>query len=147
MIQSKRGIIMDEKINEKITQIILNHYPDTEAIYLFGTFDTPNQREESDMDIAILLTPAEAKQVGSLVLSKLYTELRKTFNREVDLINLRLAPTVLQKEIIADNRRIYVADEYAVAEFEMLTISYYQRLNEERAEIIEDALKVGRLVV
>lgn len=133
-------------MNEKIIQIILKHHPDTEAVYLFGTFDTPNQREESDMDIAILLPPVEAKQVGSLVLSKLYMELRKTFNREVDLINLRLAPTVLQKEIIGDNRRIYVADKYAVAEFEMLTISYYQRLNEERAEIIEDALKVGRLV-
>ena len=54
-------------MNEKIIRIILKHHPDTEAVYIFGTFDTPNQREESDMDIAILLPPVEAKQVGSLL--------------------------------------------------------------------------------
>jgi len=133
-------------MNDKITQIILKHHPDTEAIYLFGSFNTPNQREESDIDIAILLPPVTAKATGSLLLSKLYADLQKAFNRDIDLVNLRLAPTVLQKEIITNNRRIYTAGEYAVAEFEMLTISYYQRLNAERAKIIEDALKVGRLV-
>lgn len=133
-------------MNTKITQTILAHYPNTEAIYLFGSFNTRHQRKDSDIDIAILLHPVTAKQVGSLLLSKLSAELREVTNREVDLVNLRLAPTVLQKEIINDNRRIYTADEYAAAEFEMLTISYYQRLNAERAEIVKDALKVGRLV-
>ncbi|MEA3396520.1 MAG: nucleotidyltransferase domain-containing protein, partial [Chloroflexota bacterium] len=67
--------------------------------------------------------------------------------KKVDLINLRRVPTVLQKEVIAADRRIYHADEYAADEFEMLTLSYYQKLNEERAEIIEDALATGRFIV
>ncbi|MCD6344548.1 MAG: hypothetical protein J7M17_02930, partial [Anaerolineae bacterium] len=60
---------------------------------------------------------------------------------------------VLQKEVIAADRRIYPAisewpaDEYAADEFEMLTLSYYQELNEERADIIEDALATGRFIV
>ena len=61
-----------------------------------------------------------------------------------DLINLRTAPVILRKEIIAADRRIYCADEYAADEFEMLTISFYQKLNEERRGIVESALKTGR---
>jgi uncharacterized protein len=64
----------------------------------------------------------------------------------VDLINLRQVSTVLQKEVIAADRRIYLADEYAAAEFEMLTLSYYQKLNKERATIIRDALATGRFI-
>ncbi len=52
--------------------------------------------------------------------------------------------TVFQKEIVMADRRIYCADEYAAEEFEMLTISKYQKLNEERAGIISEALKSGR---
>ncbi|MBE9546321.1 MAG: nucleotidyltransferase domain-containing protein, partial [Proteobacteria bacterium] len=42
------------------------------------------------------------------------------------------------------DRRIYQADEYAADEFDMLTISYYQKLNEERAGILEEVLASGR---
>jgi len=51
---------------------------------------------------------------------------------------------VLQKEVIAADLRIYTGDEYAADEFEMLTLSRYQKLNEERAEIVEEALAGGR---
>ena len=81
-----------------------------------------------------------------MVLSDLHYELETLLNKDVDLTNLRQAPTVLQKEIIVADHRIYCANQYAADEFEMLTISYYQRLNEERAEIIQDALAVGRIV-
>jgi hypothetical protein len=53
-------------------------------------------------------------------------------------------PTVLQKEIVAAGRRVYQADEYAADEFEMLVISYYQKLNDERREILEAFNRTGR---
>ena len=52
--------------------------------------------------------------------------------------------TVFQKEIIADGRLIYCADRYAVDEFEMLVLSYYQKLNEERREIVDSFIETGR---
>jgi uncharacterized protein len=55
-------------------------------------------------------------------------------------------PTVLQKEVIMAERRILCADRYASDEFQMLTISYYQKLNEKRAEIIKDIFASGRIV-
>lgn len=131
---------------DTITQTVLRHFPGIQAIYLFGTFGTGDERPESDVDIALLLPPARAKEAGSLVLSEVWSELESALEKTVDLVNLRLAPTVLQKEVIESDRRIYTGDEYAADEFEMLTLSYYQKLNEERAEIIADVLAGGRFL-
>jgi uncharacterized protein len=132
--------------NQEIIRLVLSHYPDTQAIYLFGTYQTEYKRPNSDVDIALLLPPAQAKAAGLLVGSDLHYDLAALLRRDIDLINLRLVPTVLQKEVIMAERPLYQADAHAVAEFEMLTLSYYQRLNAERAEIIADAVKTGRLV-
>lgn len=129
-----------------IIEVVLLHYPNVEAIYLFGTYGTADQWPESDVDVAVLLPPPQAKAAGALVLSDLRFALEDRLQREVDLINLRRVPTVLQKEVIVADRRIYCADEYAADEFEMLTLSYYQRLNAERKEIIEDALATGNFI-
>ncbi len=130
-----------------IVRSILEHYPTAQAIYLFGTYGTADEWPDSDVDIAVLFSPQQAKTAGFLALSDLRFELEALLKKEVDLINLRRVPTVLQKEVIAADRRIYQADEYAADEFEMLILSYYQKLNEERAEIIEDALATGRFIV
>jgi hypothetical protein len=56
----------------------------------------------------------------------------------------RIIQTVFQKEIIAAGRLIRCADRFAVDEFEMLVISLYQKLNEERREILESFFRTGR---
>jgi uncharacterized protein len=132
------------KGQEKIIRIILEQYPDAQAIYLFGSYGTEDEWPDSDVDIAILLPPGESKKVGSLSMSTLRFALESSLKKAVDVINLRYVSTVLQKEIVTADRRIYTGDPYAAEEFEMLTLSYYQKLNEERAEIIERALADGR---
>jgi predicted nucleotidyltransferase len=127
-----------------IIKTVLQYYPDVQAIYLFGSYGTEDEWPESDVDIAILLPPEKSKKAGSLAMSKLHLALGSMLKKDVDIINLRHVPTVLQKEIVTAERRIYTADPYGAEEFEMLTLSYYQKLNEERAEIIESALKDGR---
>ena len=134
------------KSNNKITKSILKYHPAAQAIYLFGSHGTKDEREDSDVDIAILLPHQEAKEIDSLALSDLRFDLEDLFQKEVDLINLRQVSTVFQKEIIMSEGRIYCANQYAADEFEMLTISFYQKLNEERAGIIEDILKTGRVL-
>mgnify|MGYP002712998253 CR=1 FL=1 len=128
----------------QIVQTILSHFPQTQAIYLFGSYATTQEWPNSDVDIAVLLPPKLAKQSGNLTLSKLHLALAALLNKEVDLINLRQVSTVFQKEIIMAERRIFCADEYATAEFEMLTLSYYQKLNEERREILAEFARTGR---
>ncbi|MFV1951926.1 MAG: nucleotidyltransferase domain-containing protein [Nitrospinota bacterium] len=131
------------KENE-IVEAVLKSCPDVQAVYLFGTSGTEDEWPDSDVDVALLFSPVKAAKTGSLLMSDSWHDLEKLLKKDVDLINLRLVNTVFQKEIIAADRRIYCADEYAADEFEMLVLSYYQKLNEERADIMKEALKSGR---
>ena len=88
-------------------------------------------------------TPETAKQAGALWMSDLHRELSVLLGRDVDLLNARQVSTVFQKAIIYGDL-IFCGDRYAVDEFEMLTLSYYQKLNEERAEILEAFRQSGR---
>ena len=129
-----------------IVQIILKHHPDIQAIYLFGTYAAGDEWPDSDVDIALLFDPQRAKTLEPLMLSEMPSELETLLGREADLINLHQAPTVLQKEVIASDRCIFKADGCSADEFEMMTLSNYQKLNEERKDIIKDGLAVGRFV-
>ncbi len=129
---------------EGIISTLLTAYPDTQAIYLFGSYGTENEWPDSDVDIALLLPPDEAKKVGTLMMGELRFALESFLKKDVDLINLRQVSTVFQKEIILAERRIFCADEYAADEFEMLVLSLYQKLNEERAEVLAEGLRSGR---
>jgi len=135
---------MKDTTTNIIIETILDHYPNVQGIYLYGTFGTEDEWPNSDVDIALLLPPAEAKQAGSLMMSNLYSALVTRLRKDIDLVNLRQVSTVLQKEVVAADRRIFCADEYAADEFEMLTLSFYQKLNEERAETLAEGLKSGR---
>lgn len=129
---------------DAIIQTVLEHYPDTQAIYLFGSYGTEQEWPESDADIAVLLPPKKSGKIGSLAMSDLRFALESVLQKEVDLINLRQVSTVLQKEVVAADRRIYEGGKYAAEEFDMLTLSQYQKLNEERAGILASALADGR---
>lgn len=124
--------------------ILLQAYPNAQAIYLFGSYGTADEAAGSDVDIAVLLPPAEAKNADAIAMHHTRTALELALRKDVDLINLRQVSTVFRKEIIMADRRIYCADAYAADEFEMLTLSYYQKLNEERREILAEGLRSGR---
>ena len=130
--------------NAQIVQTILTYTPQVQAVYLFGPYGTEDERPSSDVDIALLLPPEQAKAVGSLLLGELHLVLAELLGKEVDLVNLRQVSTVFQKEIVMTGRQIFCADAYAAAEFEMLTLSYYQKLNEERREILAAFAESGR---
>lgn len=133
---------LDEE--RKIVEIIVEYYPGVQAIYLFGTFGTEYQRADSDVDIAILLSFEISVDEGDLSFSSCANALALELRREVDLINLRQASTVFCKEVIAANRLIYNSAPFATANFEMLTVSLYQKLNEERREILEQFKRTKR---
>jgi len=127
-----------------IVHVVLEHYPAVQAIYLFGSFGTEDEWADSDLDIALLLSPDEAKRTEYIALSRARLALEKLLRRDVDLINLRQVSTVFQKEITMAERRIFCAYPYAADEFEMLVISLYQKLNEERADVLAEGLRSRR---
>ena len=131
-------------MKEQIIQTILTHYSQVQAVYLFGSYGTENERSSSDVDIALLLPPDIAVAAGSLLLGELHLALAELLGKEVDLVNLRQVSTVFQKEIVMTGQQIFCADAYAADEFEMLTLSFYQKLNEERRDILAAFAETGR---
>ena len=131
---------------DTITKTVLESYPNVQGIYLFGSHMTEDEWPDSDVDVALLLPPEEAKKERSFALSECSLALARSLSKDVDLLNARTVSTVFQNEIVSKGRLLYCADQYAVAEFEMLTMSYYQKLNEERADIIASALVDGRFI-
>jgi predicted nucleotidyltransferase len=122
-------------MTKDLIQLCLNAFPELQAIYLFGSYHTENEWPNSDVDIALLLP---YQLTHNLYMTELHQQLEKRYQKNVDLINLRQVSTVFKKEIIMAERRIYCAEQYKTDEFEMLTLSFYQKLNEERQQILQE---------
>jgi len=133
-----------DPINSQVTELIRAYYPDIQAIYLFGSAVNYQLQSDSDIDIALLLPHQVAKKLGNLSMSPLHLELTHYFQRNVDLINLREVTTVFQYIIINTGKIIYYRDKITYRTFEILTWSFYQKLNEERAAILEAFFKTGQ---
>jgi uncharacterized protein len=102
------------------------------AVYLFGSFGTPAQRPDSDVDLAFLPdAPVDALRVFDAS-----NDLANVLWREVDLVDLSAASTVLAKEVIRTGAILESADDGRRAEFEMRALSDYARLNEERRPVM-----------
>jgi uncharacterized protein len=129
---------------DEIARIILEYYPAAQAIYLFGSYGTADEWPNSDVDIAVLLPFEDARRQPQLMLTPCHHVLEHSLGRPVDLLNARKVSTVFQKEIVESGRVLYGGDGDALLEFEMLTLSFYQKLNEERKEILESFQATGR---
>jgi len=108
------------------------------GVYLFGSQASRTSRPESDLDLAVLgekpYDPWELFQVASL--------LSRLVGREVDLVDLRQAPLALQAQVAAFGQALYLRGSEA-ERFLDLALKAYARLNEERADLIQDILKRG----
>lgn len=115
--------------------------PELQALIVFGSFAFGTNREHSDIDIALL-----AKQQClpfPLGVSTLHQTLCEISGRNIDLIDYRAAPTTLQKEIMANGIVLYQDGSDALRLFECQTLSDYQRLNFERAKILDQVRATG----
>jgi len=129
--------------DQVIQELVRQYHPDVQVIYRFGSAGTEHERSDSDLDIALLLPPDSARHAGALALGELHLALEDALHRDVDLINLRLAPAVLRAQIVVTGTRIFCTDTLLADEFELLALALYQKLNQERAEIIAEGLHSG----
>jgi uncharacterized protein len=123
-----------------INDMVLNDYPGIHAIYIYGSRAMGQINDESDWDIALLLP----YKLESSKIINLQARLSGLLSAEVDLINIRNINSILQKEIVMKGIRIYDDGTGESTRFEILAISLYQKLCEERRDIIDEGLKSGR---
>lgn len=120
--------------NDTVVARIRTRLPDVVAIYRYGSAGTTHERRQSDVDLAVLPSrPLTAEERLSLV-----ADLAEVLGRDVDLVDLLKAPTVLRARIIADGDRLWCGDERRCAVFEDYAFSSYVRFNEERRELLAD---------
>lgn len=131
---------------DEIVRIVRRHHPEAQALYLFGSQASGEEAPESDVDLALLLPPVVAKREGLLTFKECRFALEELLCRPADLINLRGAQTVFQNEILQSGRLLFDGDTREREAFEGLVLSQYVRLNEERAEILDEIRASGRIV-
>ena len=130
-------------MEQTIVTHILQAFPTTQAIYLFGSFGTPDERPASDIDIAVVL-PFDIAKTATAALHELANDLMLQTGRAIDLVNLRQVDTILQYEVISTGRRIAAPQRTESDLYELVIIKTYQYFNRERADIVAHGLQTGR---
>lgn len=123
--------------NAEIIRIIAAAIPDVVAIYQFGSTVTGTTHPRSDIDLAVLAP----RPLEPLARFELQEQLARMLHRDVDLVDLRAASTVMRMQVIAHGVRLAVFDPGAADCFETYAYSDYARLNEERRAILEQVYR------
>jgi predicted nucleotidyltransferase len=120
----------NHRLIDSISALVHHYLPKVQLIYLFGSMASNKQNSQSDIDIAILcegkLDAIKRWDFASVLADKL--------GREVDLVDLNRASTVMQHQITWNGTCLYdphqMSDQCAIR-----VLSMYHDLNIERADI------------
>ena len=95
---------------------------DPSLIYIFGSFARGTNRENSDIDIAVLLNG----EIGVYTQLNIIGRLVDIFRREdIDLVILNNVNEVLKFQVIKYGKPIYMESQYTKVMFESRTMSEY----------------------
>lgn len=104
---------------------VFHHYG-VRFAYLFGSHVHGDQREDSDIDIAVMLPSSLSESERLERRSMLITELARVFKKNVDLVVLSDIRSLFFKYIIIkEGRPIYSVAEGERAEFECRLMGEY----------------------
>ncbi len=124
-----------------IARVLRTAIPGLQAAYRFGSTASGETNSASDVDVAFIAAQPVSVERCWEVAGDLAAELK----HDVDLVDLRLATTVMRAEVLRSAVTIVEDDPTARAWFEMLALSDYARLNEERRGILYDIKERGRV--
>ena len=134
--------MMSKEVPKKrIVSFLTERIPDLIAIYLFGSSVQGTPGLESDIDLAIL----PVQPLNPLERWNLAQDLANLLKREVDLVDLRKASTVMRMQVISSGQYLYESNRQERDRFEDYVFSSYARLNEERKEIVKKVQERGTI--
>ncbi|MFC7421874.1 HepT-like ribonuclease domain-containing protein [Iodobacter arcticus] len=107
--------------------------PNLLALYLFASQARGDAHTASDVDLAVLL----AGSADASILWNVAQELAMMLNKDVDLIDLRQASTVMQYQIINDGHCLWAVDSQAKL-YESFILSEKTALDTARAALLVD---------
>lgn len=110
-------------------------------IIIFGSAAQGQMRSDSDIDVAYL----SHQNVPAYDLFMIAQEMAVIVGRDIHLIDLKQASTVLQAQIISRGIILLDLEPSNRQEFFILVLKQYARLNEERAPILAKVKERGSI--
>ena len=121
--------------------ILRREAPEIVGVYLFGSVADGTDRPDSDVDLAIYA----GRPLARMRVLDLQGAVADALRRDVDLVDLASAPTILQVQAIGEGRLVDASNPDAVALFEVRVMRDYYDLKARRAEIEADIVARGRV--
>lgn len=125
------GDVLSEESLRIIVEV-LRQQLSPDFIILFGSLSGDTARSDSDVDIAFLSSIKRSRYELFMIAQHLAIQL----DRDVDLIDLDTASTVLRQQVAHKGALIFSGNKQKYVEFRMRAYKEYARLNEERAKIL-----------
>jgi len=134
---------MDEikEILNKIQEKLIQDFKPL-AIILFGSYSRNSQNKDSDIDIAIVASNVDKKEIFYAK-----QDLEATFMKDIDLVNLRDVDMSdgFRYEILINGIVLYCSDSYAFDLYKLDMFREYLELNESRQDIINRIKEGGTI--
>lgn len=125
---------------QAINDLLIKH-AEAYLVILFGSYGKDLARDESDIDIAYL----GHSELDSYEVFMLAQRMAILLGRDVDLLNLDMASTVMKAQIVSSGKVIYCSDEVRRARFYMKIYKEYATLNEQRAVVLRQIERQGSI--
>lgn len=129
-----------EIADDRIVSFLQSCWEGLLAVYLFGSRSLGAARQDSDLDLAILVDGS----TDAVRLWECAGRLAEAFDCEVDLLDLRTASTVMQYQIITSGRLLWARDSQA-ALYESFVLTEKLFLDEARAGLLADIAREGKV--
>lgn len=120
-----RGVIwvehlsLNEDLREKIRDFLAS-LPEIEAVYVFGSVAKGTDTKKSDLDLGLLFAePAPDCEQRFEWMLTLAATLEKIIGRPVDLVDLAVAPLILQSQVLKYGFLLYERHHRAHVEYEV----------------------------
>ena len=97
----------------QIVDLLCRRFPDLQGIYLYGSAVSNEMTSASDIDLAVL----SQREIPEMERFETAQQIALVTKREVDLADLRRAPTVFQFQVISTGKHLYVRDAAGCEKF------------------------------
>jgi predicted nucleotidyltransferase len=115
-------------------QRIMRRNPVILAAYLHGSMRQGTEREDSDVDIAVLAEPGQHLSLHSRLTCA--AELESLFHRPVDIGELSTRNLVYAKEVAVSGQQIFTTNPLESDRFMATCLSMYTDLQSQRKEVL-----------
>jgi len=112
-------ITLDKNIIERLKELKIA------ILYLFDSYGSETQKEDSDIDLGIVFENTEVLRDSLKIYEELYLIFSKMFDREIDIVFLDKAPLTLKFEVVVTGKIIYSISEEFVYEYKERIIKEY----------------------